>query len=184
LLVKVKNDFLKYGHISLRPLEPTDVDLLYAWENNPDVWEISDTKAPFSKYALEQYIKDSVLDIYSTKQLRLIIETTGGKPVGAADLFDFEPYHQRAGVGILIHNRQERNKGFASDALLALINYSSEVLGLRQLYANIPAGNEASLKLFTKLGFEQTGTKTSWMKTANGWKDVFFFQKIIGKKNP
>ena len=89
------SNHLSYGNISLRPLEPEDVETLYQWENNMEIWQVSNTKTPYSKYILAQYIKESVKDIYETKQLRLIIQNEDEIPVGAVDLFDFEPYHKK-----------------------------------------------------------------------------------------
>ena len=165
------NKPLSYGKISLRPLEPSDVDLLYRWENDMEIWEISNTKTPFSKHILAQYLLESAKDIYASKQLRLIIQNEKNIAVGAVDLFDFEPFHLRAGVCILIHKKEERGKGYASDALFALEKYGLEVLGLRQLYANIAADNSSSLQLFEKCGFKKVGTKKQWLKTFSGWKD-------------
>jgi len=170
---------LQYKNISLRPLEPEDVELLYKWENNMEIWEASNTKTPFSKYILAQYIKESARGIYETKQLRLIIENENKEPVGAVDLFDFEPYHLRAGVGIMIHNNSDKNKGYATDALAALSNYALNVLGIKQLYANISEDNSVSIKLFEKAGFKQSGIKKNWLKTQNGWKDELFYQKML-----
>lgn len=174
------NKQLAYGKISLRPLEPEDIELLYQWENNIEIWEVSNTKTPFSKHILAQYILESAKDIYETKQLRLIIQNEELKPVGAIDMFDFEPYHLRAGIGILIHNNQDKNKGYASSALKALSKYSFEILGLKQLYANISADNPVSIKLFEKCGFKEIGTKKDWIKTSSGWKDEILFQKMLG----
>ena len=96
-------DLLKNHIIKLRALEPEDIDILYRWENDTDVWKVSNTIAPFSKYILRQFIENQKYDIYETKQLRLIIEALETqKPVGTIDLFDIDPYNLRAGVGILI----------------------------------------------------------------------------------
>lgn len=170
---------LQFGKITLRALEPEDIDLLYQWENDTEIWEASHTKTPFSKYVLAKYLQESVKDIYETKQLRLIIQDENLMPVGAVDLFDFEPFHLRAGVGILIHNVNDRNKGYAADALFALSGYALNVLGLKQLYANISEDNSNSIKLFEKTGFEKSGVKKSWLKTINGWKDEILFQKLL-----
>jgi len=172
-------ELLTFGKIRLRSLEPDDIDLLYDWENKMEIWEVSNTKTPYSKHILAQYLVESAKDIYSTKQLRLIIENNEKIAVGAVDLFDFDPYHSRAGVGILIHNPKDRGHGYASDALEALSRYTIEVLGLKQLYANIAADNTNSIHLFEKSGFEQTGTKKQWIKTLHGWKDELLFQKIL-----
>jgi diamine N-acetyltransferase len=173
------NELLTYGKISLRALEPDDIELLYQWENNIEIWKVSSTRTPFSKYILAEYLKESAKDIYETKQLRLIIQNNNGEAVGAVDLFDFEPYHMRAGVGILIHKSENRNQGYASDALNVIFGYAVEILGLKQLYANIGAKNEASIHLFKKAGFTQSGIKKNWLKTISGWEDEVFLQKIL-----
>lgn len=170
---------LQHGKIRLRPLEPEDVSLLYNWENNMEIWEVSNTRSPFSRYVLTEYIKNSVKDIYETKQLRLIIENWEKRAVGAVDLFDFEPYHQRAGIGILISDENDRNRGYASDAIEALSQYAVNILGLKQLYANISADNTDSIKLFEKSGFLKSGIKKEWIKTISGWKDEIIFQKLL-----
>ena len=174
------NNQLKSGKIALRPLEPEDIDILYKWENDMSIWEVSNTKTPFSKHVLAQYLIEAARDIYETKQLRLIIQNEKLEAVGAVDLFDFEPYHLRAGVGVLIHNAADKNKGYASDALKALSNYAFEILGLKQLYANITADNLISIKLFEKSGFEKVGIKKDWIKTPSAWKDEILFQKMLG----
>ena len=77
-------------HIKLRALEPSDIDLLFEWENNSEVWQISDTIQPYNRFSLEQYV-NSVQDIYAQKQIRFIIEELGTqKALGCVDLFDFE----------------------------------------------------------------------------------------------
>jgi diamine N-acetyltransferase len=144
-----------------------------------EIWAISNTKTPYSKYILAHYIKESARGIYDTKQLRLIIQNEKNQPVGAIDLFDFEPYHLRAGVGILIHEKENKNKGYASDALSALSDYALNTLGLKQLYANITEDNVISIKLFEKAGFKKSGVKKNWIKIADGWKNEFFFQKLL-----
>lgn len=173
------NNQLTYGKIKLRPVEPDDIELLYQWENNMEIWNVSNTKTPYSKYILAEYLKESAKDIYETKQLRLIIQNENSVPVGAVDLFDFDPYHMRAGIGILIHSAENRNHGYGSDALNAIFGYAAEVLGLKQLYSNIAASNELSIHLFEKTGFEKTGTKKNWLKTLSGWEDEILLQKML-----
>jgi diamine N-acetyltransferase len=44
------NQKLTHGNVRLRALEPDDIDLLYDWENNMEIWHVSNTLEPFSKY--------------------------------------------------------------------------------------------------------------------------------------
>jgi diamine N-acetyltransferase len=170
---------LSYGQVRLRPLEPEDLEFLYQWENDPAIWKVSNTLAPYSRFILKQYIQESHRDLYETKQLRLIIEDLTRKVVGAIDLFDFNPYHQRAGIGILIYRIADRRKGLAMDALCLMCEYGKNTLGLHQLYANIGADNPGSYSLFEKAGFQLSGTKKEWIKTKDAWMDEIIMQKIL-----
>jgi diamine N-acetyltransferase len=164
--------------VKLRAVEIADLDLLYKWENDSSVWHISNTTTPFSRYLLEEYIANANLDIYSTKQLRLMIEQHETRTtIGCIDLFDFDPLNRRAGVGILICSEQ-RNKGLASEALQLLINYGFDILNLQQLYCNILSDNSNSLKLFEKFGFEKVGLKKKWILMNDLWFDEYMLQLL------
>jgi diamine N-acetyltransferase len=174
---------LENDTIILRALEPGDVDLLYRWENDPENWFVSNTLTPFSREVIRRYVEESHKDIYEQKQLRLMIQLKAppaerSLTVGAIDLFDFNPYHLRAGVGILIAEKGQRSRGLASDALRLLVDYAFGVLGLHQLYCNIAADNESSIRLFSKAGFIRTGEKKDWLRDPSGWVPELLFQKI------
>ncbi len=167
--------------LALRALEPNDIDILYQWENDMNIWEVSNTLTPFSRHQLKIYIEQAQLDIYQTKQLRLIIELEESKlPIGMIDLFDFDPFHQRAGIGIIIHSDYQQ-KGHASEALNLFVTYCFNTLGLKQVYANISSNNTTSIKLFEKLGFELVGVKKAWRKTKDGFIDEALYQRIDEK---
>lgn len=170
--------FLKDDLITLRALEPEDIDLLYEWENSEDNWTVSQTITPFSKHTLAMYIRDSDKDIYEAKQLRMMITTHAGKTIGAIDLFDFDPLNLRVGVGILIHDPEDRSKGYATSALNLMVPYCFGKLGLHQIYANILTDNEESMKLFSNAGFQLTGTKKDWIRDGGIWKDEHLLQLV------
>jgi len=164
----------------LRALEPTDLDFLFQLENDENIWEVSNTTKPFSKYVLTQYLENSHRDIYEVKQLRLVICTAQEqKAIGFIDLFDFEPKHQRVGVGIVIFDAQDRRKGYAAEALQLIAQYVSVHLKAHQLYANISADNERSIRLFEKADFKKSGEKKDWIVSENDFKDEWFYQKIL-----
>ncbi len=174
--------FLSTERISLRALEPTDLDFIFALENDVSVWEVSNTIAPFSRFVLQKYLDNAAADIYETRQLRMVIETRKGDAVGAVDLFDFEPQHLRAGIGISVL-AGFRQKKYATDAMKLLKEYSRNFLNLHQVYAAVPEDNEASLQLFRKSGFTESGTKKDWLKTPKGWKDIIEFQLVFKETN-
>ena len=171
--------------IVLRALEPSDIDLLYQWENDKKIWQVSNTLVPFSRYILKQYIENSYKDIYEMKQQRFMIDVETGpdkyKSVGTIDLFDFDPYNQRAGVGILVATDNDRKKGYATKALNELIKYAFQTLRLNQLFCNVTTDNKPSMQLFQKAGFELAGIKKKWVRTSGGFKDEALLQ-LINKK--
>jgi len=166
---------LKGNKISLRAIEPEDINLIYQWENDLKIWHLSNTITPFSKFAIEQYVFNSE-DIFTSKQLRLIIEANS-MIVGCIDLFEFDPKNHRAGIGIFI-NENYRKNGYAKDAIKTLVKYCFEILDLHQIYCSVLSDNNESLKLFTSQGFEITGTRKEWIYHNKKWKDELFLQLI------
>jgi len=168
--------------IKLRALEPSDVDLLYDWENNTQLWPLTNTIAPLSRFVIEQYVLNSHLDIFNTRQLRMMIDDlASGKTIGTIDLFDFEPSHQRVGIGIFLLE-SERSTGKASEALDLLINYCFKTLMVKQVFCNIIPENEISIAMFSKKGFELIGTKKSWLQFGNHWHDENMYQLLNPEK--
>ena len=170
---------MKYEKIRLRAIEPEDLELLYEWENSGSYWVISNTVSPFSRFTLKRYIENSHRNIYETGQLRLMIDQIEDNlTIGTIDIFEFDPFHKRAGIGILIANEAYRRKGYASMSLICLINYCFKTLQLHQLFCNILSTNRESLELFKKHGFIQTGIKKDWILTDEGYIDEYVFQLI------
>jgi len=176
-------NILESDYIKLRAIEPSDTEIIFRWENDSSIWKISNTIEPFSRYVIEQYVKNAQFDLIQSKQLRLMIDLKetekNNRTIGTIDLFDIDSLNQRAGVGILIHNKDDRNKGYAKETLEILIRYTRDILFLHQLYCNIDEDNPASIQLFEKLGFKKTGEKEDWIKTKQGWKDEWFYQLIL-----
>lgn len=171
-------ELLENDIIKLRALEANDLELLFSVENDPQFWEISNTLVPYSKQVLSQYLKNAHLDIFEAKQLRLMITLKkDDTAVGMVDLFDFNPHHKKAGVGILILKKFQQNS-FGENALNVFVRYAFEHLDLHQLYANIPLYNERSLYLFEKLKFSRIGIQKDWLKVKGAYKDVVLLQLI------
>jgi diamine N-acetyltransferase len=165
--------------ISLRALEPDDLDFLYELENDRDIWGVSDTLAPVSRHALREYLAHASADFYVVRQLRQVVYTEiNALPVGVVDLFDYDPLHQRAGVGITIL-ASERRRGYAQRALELLKGHAREVLRLHQIYATVEPTNGASMRLFRAAEFRRVGTRRDWLRTPGGWADVVEWQCLL-----
>ncbi|MDR2390047.1 MAG: GNAT family N-acetyltransferase [Tannerellaceae bacterium] len=164
--------------IRLRAPEPEDLDQLYAWENDASLWRRSNTVSPYSRYAIREYIAQAHLNIYEAKQMRLMIEERiSPAPVGVADLYDFDLHNRKVATGILI-DASRRQKGIATQTLTLLTEYVFAFLKLHQIYAYIPADNEASKRLFLRCGFHPTSLLKEWIRVEGGYSDVLLVQQI------
>jgi len=166
--------YLENENLLLRALEPEDLDDLYRWENDSELWKYGSTIAPYSKFTLRDYLIDSMNDLVQCKQLRLVaVDKKTRQSMGTIDLYDYDPINLRAGIGILL-DLAYRNKGFGKEILKLVKEYAFQVLHLNQLFAYIPESNTSSFKLFTACGYVQRGLLKDWKKTAVGFEDVYF----------
>lgn len=174
-----ETNLLTGQHVSLRAMEPEDLEALYTIENDSSLWDVSSTHIPYSRYTLKQFIAKGTHDIYTDKQLRLMIESTDdGTVVGIIDLVDFQPYHHKAEIGIVIA-RDYRHKGIGAEVLHLIEQYASRYLQLHQLYAYVSTGNEASIKLFQKADYKHTATLEQWIYQDKKHIDVLVYQKFL-----
>ena len=168
--------------IRLRAMEPEDLDFLYGIENDPEIWNVGATNVPYSRYNLYEYVANTKNDIYADRQVRMLIENSTGSVVGIVDLMSFDPRHMRAEVGIVIQNKYRR-MGYARAALQRTVTYATHTLNLHQLYAIVPAANNASLGLFENIGFERTAELKEWLVFGEKYQKAcllqFFLQKDV-----
>ena len=169
---------LKGENVYLRALEPEDLEFIHTIENDETIWEISNTQTPYSKFLIKQYLEHAHKDIFEVKQLRLVISSYNDEAIGMIDIFDFDFKNSRAGVGILVKEPNDREKGYGSEALKLLTDYSFTHLGLHQLYCNISEENDASVRLFSKQGFKKIGLKKEWNYINGAYKNEYLFQLI------
>ena len=163
---------LDIGNISLRKLEPQDLPLLYVWENDSYTWQDGAVHNPLSQKDLRDYINGSTGDIYKDGQLRLII-AANRQSVGCIDLYDFDPFNRKAGIGIYI-DEAYRKSGYGQKAIELIVDYAFNLINLDMLYSVVADSNIASVKLFNKCGFKQTATLSRWTKRG----DALVFQLI------
>lgn len=171
------NVFFQHNDMVLRAPEPEDLEILYAWENDSSLWKYGSSVTPLSRYAIRQYLAEAHQDIYQSHQLRLMITLRKEKETcaGMIDLFDFDPLHLRAGVGVLIDSAFQ-HRGLGTQSLNLLQRYAFGFLHLSQLYAHVPQENVASMRLFHKAGFAEAGVLRNWIRINDAYAHVVVMQ--------
>jgi diamine N-acetyltransferase len=121
------------------------------------------------------------MDIYQSKQLRLMIELIEKKvTIGTIDLYDIDVHNRRAGIGILI-DQDHRQKGFGKQALELMSKYAFDFLYLHQIYAYIAKNNIYSIGLFEKSGYRLASILKDWVQRGDTFEDVCLFQLVNNK---
>lgn len=170
-------DMLQKNGYRLRAPEPEDLACMLEFENTPSLWEISNTTGPYSRFYLKQYIETNKNDLYTDGQIRLMIEAPDKQVVGIIDLFNYDPFHNRGEVGLVVAENHRR-QGIGLLSLQLLIEHCFSYLGIHQLYAYIDENNHSSRQLFQKCGFEECGFLKDWMKTGKRFRNVILVQLV------
>lgn len=171
--------FLKDDTVALRPVEPEDLELLYTIENDPGIWNMSTVTIPYSRFALRRFISETQNDLFIDRQLRLISTfSRSGEAIGIVDLFNFEPQHLRAEIGIVLLDKY-KEKGLAAKTVNLLCKYAGQVLCLHSLSAWVAEDNIRSQRLFEHTGFREQGQLKDWLSTSHGFKNVIIYQRIL-----
>ena len=164
--------------IKLRAIEPEDLDLLYRIENDVELWNVSTSNVPYSRYLLHEYVANNKNDIYSDGQVRMIVENSEGEAIGVADLVNFDPSNLRAEVGLIILN-DYRRQGYGIAVLNRIADYALRILHLHQLYAYVDVNNTASLGVFQKADYKVAAEIKDWLYDGQNYHDSVLFQYVF-----
>ena len=167
--------------IKLRAIEPEDLDLLYRIENDMELWNVGTTNVPYSRYLLHDYVANAKNDIYTDRQVRMMVENSEGQIVGVVDLVSFDPANCRAEIGLIILN-SFRHQGYGTAVLNQILDYALRILHLHQLYAYIDIDNYSSLQLFKKAGFVVVSEINDWLYDGVKFHDSMLVQYVFQKK--
>ena len=153
--------------LTLRAPEPSDIDIIYRWENDPALWHNSLTPPLTSRQQIWEYVHNFTGDIARDGSLRLMIQPEDSSdPAGTIDICDFNRRGNAAFVSIYVDPAM-RGRHIATKALSQALSLSREALGIEILAAMIRSDNEISKRLFTANGFTRTGTLPGWMGKDN-----------------
>lgn len=167
------------GTIELRAPEPFDIDDMYRWENDESIWAEGSQRAPMSRKTLADYVNCYNPDPNATGQLRLVIELSDtGEAIGCVDLYEYDAFNRRSGVGIVIDSAHQ-HKGYGRMTVSLLADYARMHLGLHQLWAIVSRENVASGAMFEACGFRSCGSLRSWIRIGTTWNDALMYQLLL-----
>ena len=108
-----------------------------------------------------------------------LIERSSGTAMGVISVYFYQATHNKAEVGFWLLP-EFWNRGFATEALHAVIRYWQENRQLHRLEAFVEEGNTASARLLEKAGFKYEGTMRD-CEVKNGKYISLMIYAFVGK---
>ena len=162
--------------VKLRYPEQRDAEWMLKLEQNPDAKKYSDFDDDYTLVEIKNFI-----DINRTgadpSQARLVIEVDG-KQAGTIDITGISKKNAHAEIGIYVTDPFRKN-GVGTEALREAVQIAA-MMGVSHMKALIAAGNQASMRLFEKVGFEKIGELPGWL--LNGKENgIIYYLSIMGE---
>lgn len=143
----------------LRPVNKTDFEMIYKWENDQSNWIQSGVVKPYGSDEILSYVAKSE-DLLTDGQTRFMIALNSGATIGCIDLFDFDSDNKIASVGLLVDEKYRQN-GYGFEALMGLAFIAKRRYGLKCLKASVLVDNQTSNNLFKRSGYLADDTKAA-----------------------
>lgn len=149
---------LHAARLTLRPVTDADAPALFAIFSDRDVmrhWSRPPMTDPEEAVVLVREIQAGCA---RGDAMQLAVERSGeGRAIGTCTLFHFHRASRRAELGYALA-RPHWGQGLMHEALLRLVGYAFDELGLNRLEADIDPRNAASARSLARLGFRREGT--------------------------
>ncbi len=145
--------YLETQRLRLRPLRTSDWEAVLALRGNHESMRfiprpmITDKASALTMIEMIQQKIDDGTGINW-----VITEKEDDEMLGIIGHYRMKPEHFRSEIGYMLLPKAQ-GKGFAAEAIVAILAYGFEQLHLHSVEAVIDPNNEASIRLIEKLGF-------------------------------
>ena len=138
-------------------MENEDCELVKDMFNDPEIEYLAGGWAfPVSLLSQMKWLE---LHYNEQNAFRIIIDTKEDGPVGFFSLTDIDWKNRRAAIGVKLALKGYRNKGYGTDAIMAVMRYMFDELGFHRLDDNRLAMNQVSARVLAKCGLMEEGVK-------------------------
>lgn len=179
ILGKISLMRIKTRRLLLRSHQLSDAVRLNRWENDPILRFYSGDEPipslPDSLKSTRGFLK-KVVSKQAPEIIRLAICKTSGEFIGYCMIAFIDITNRACKVGITIGERLEWGKGYASEALNAMLGHCFCKLKMYRVGAEIYSFNRRSIGLFKRAGFRREGI----IRQALLREGVFVDEQIFG----
>lgn len=175
-----QNHWLISGdRINLRKVKESDVKNNYhRWMNDSQVTRFLEHGVQtYTIESLHEYVKDKNKD--NSNFFLAIIIKDGNQHIGNIKLGPINWVHRHGDIGIIIGEKEQWGKGYATEAISLVVKYAFDNLNLHKITAGCTELNLGSMKAFQKNGFEIEGVR----KKQFSWKGRYINGILFGLIN-
>jgi RimJ/RimL family protein N-acetyltransferase len=142
--------------VRIRAIEKRDIDEIMKWINDPEVKSNLLMRYPVSQYQEERWI-ETALATDNQRNKTFALETKDGVYLGGIGLHKIDWENSNAEVGIVIGKKEYWNKGYGTDAMLAILDFAFNQMNLHRVYLRVFEFNQRGIRSYEKCGFQKEG---------------------------
>jgi RimJ/RimL family protein N-acetyltransferase len=148
---------LRFQRVRLRPLSDADVPALFRIFGDSEVMRFW-SSPPLEDLGAARGLLDHIRRSFEARTLFQwgITTVDDDAVVGTCTIFHIDHDHRRAEIGFAI-GRADWRKGYASDAVTALVRFAFDQLDLHRLEADPDPQNQGSIRVLERQGFRREG---------------------------
>ena len=146
-------EILQTKRCLIRETTPEDVDDFFRIYSDPEITRYMENLYPELEQE-KQYIRDYIEKIYTFYEFGVwtVVERASGAVIGRAG-FAYREGYEEPELGFII-GVPWQHQGYAEEVCRSILKYGWERLEFTRVQAMVEPGNETSLRLCEKLGFE------------------------------
>ena len=148
---------LQTARLELRPMAAADADAIYAMRSDPVIQRYGSHPAWTDPQLAVDYIERDIQAMAVGEHAQFaIVRREDAAVVGTCTLYQLDAQCRRAEVGYVLLV-SEWGKGYATEAVSALLDWGFEALALNRVEADIDPRNVPSARTLERLGFVREG---------------------------
>jgi len=163
-----------------------DAKVYHTWRNDIEVMK---STSPFLDiYHVEEtegFVNHVILGSDSSRSY-IIVEKESNKPIGITSLINIDYKNRNAECIIDIGDRNSWGKGYGTEVMKLLLDYSFLEMNLHRVYLRVFSFNNKAIKLYEKIGFQHEGGSRESIFREGKWHDIIhmaIFQREYIKGN-
>lgn len=151
---------IKGKRVTIRPMEPDDLDYLMEWRNSSDNMNYSEHLYGFlfSRDNMMRMVEDQFREGgFYPRHKTFMVELEDGTVIGDIGYKNWDPRNRTSEIGLEIGVDQYRGQGYGTEMVGLFIEYMFRNLNLNRIELSVLRENQRAIRVYEKLGFNSCG---------------------------